>query len=233
MASFSATLWDMAVFVDRCPLKLEIFSRDDAKRPLIDQRLRLRHLAVVRCAQELRADPKSLRLVTDCIRCGNPNHGKPRIVLRDNGRSANVDFNISHCRGYSVLGTTRSRTVGIDAELLLNEEEVCAVETVSSTESEVSMLSQLRGRERSIAATRLWTRKEAVAKAIGAGVAVDFARMQVGPTTERSPWPRTVYVEASPVQVTDGMHGPRLLLSVARGVRALSRAAAGSTRVTN
>jgi 4'-phosphopantetheinyl transferase len=98
------------------------------------------------------------------VRLGIGPRGRPYLAHR--GSQGSVDLNLAHCRGHVVLALSRDRAVGVDVEPL---REPCGVaDRFFSQPERVWVAEQGLGRARAF--TRLWTIKEACAKADGAGM---------------------------------------------------------------
>ncbi|MBB1242389.1 4'-phosphopantetheinyl transferase superfamily protein [Streptomyces durbertensis] len=89
---------------------------------------------------------------------------------------AGLDFNLSHSHGYNAVALTRGRRVGVDVERLDRiEERTLAGIAESFAPGERRWLTGLpKGRAYARAVLRLWTLKEAYAKARGLGLALPF-----------------------------------------------------------
>ena len=98
-------------------------------------------------------------------------NGKPCLV-----QSANVEFNVSHSDGMILIALSRASTVGVDVEYVSDEfseaEELIGIARESFHAGEFTKIARTPpGRERLLAFYRAWTRREAVAKADGRGIA--------------------------------------------------------------
>ncbi len=105
--------------------------------------------------------------------------GKP--VLR---ASEGLSFNLSRSGGWVLLAVTRGREVGVDleraAEWLEREDELAAVVRLVFSAREREAFARLPPSARSAAFLRVWTRKEALVKALGTGLSREPASFEVG-----------------------------------------------------
>ena len=98
-------------------------------------------------------------------------HGKPCLA-----GSANVEFNVSHSDGMILVALSRASAVGVDVEFVSEEfgeaEELMGIARESFHAGEFTVIARTPpGRDRLLAFYRAWTRREAVAKADGRGIA--------------------------------------------------------------
>ncbi|MEU8893799.1 4'-phosphopantetheinyl transferase superfamily protein [Streptomyces sp. NPDC048442] len=105
--------------------------------------------------------------------------GRPFLRPLPAGSPADVpglDFNLSHSRGYNVVASARGRRVGVDVECLDRSAARGFGPIVESfAPEERAYLATLEaGGERDRATLRLWTLKEAYAKARGLGLGLPF-----------------------------------------------------------
>jgi phosphopantetheine--protein transferase-like protein len=107
----------------------------------------------------LGVDPGAVRFVA------GP-HGKPAAV----GAGTSIDWNLSHSDELAVIVVARGAQVGVDVERLRPLARVDALARLVCSAAEVAALGALPASERSDAFLRLWSRKEALAKATGAGL---------------------------------------------------------------
>ena len=103
-------------------------------------------------------------------------HGKPSL----RGRAGRLDFNLSHGGDLCAVAVAHGRSVGVDIEPW---REISGAAELSRTvfspaEQAAWSLRPTVGQQRDF--LRLWTRKEAVLKAVGLGLAVDPCRVHVG-----------------------------------------------------
>jgi 4'-phosphopantetheinyl transferase len=88
-----------------------------------------------------------------------------------------LHFNLSHAAGAAAVAVSRRYAVGIDIEPITETEIIPDV----LTSQEITRLEALKGPERWSEFMRIWTLKEACAKAMGLGLAYDFRHMEVAP----------------------------------------------------
>src|SRR5690606_2441755 len=118
---------------------------------------------------ELGVDPREVRLER------GP-HGKPRLAV-DHG--SNLRFNLSHSHGHALLAVAPGMEVGVDLEAIRPRPHWRAIARRFFNAEEVTRLEPLDadiGYERFVA---IHAQKEAVAKALGFGLARTFRRFSV------------------------------------------------------
>ncbi|MFD7291907.1 4'-phosphopantetheinyl transferase family protein [Streptomyces sp. NPDC059897] len=119
-------------------------------------------------------EPGAVRLGRDgCPRCGGP-HGRPAV--RDAVGAPH--FSLSHSGGWAMVAVARE-PVGVDVQTVPSREtmELCGHRLHPQEWAE---LSELPPEERSLAFTRLWSRKEAYLKGLGFGLARRLDADQLG-----------------------------------------------------
>ena len=117
--------------------------------------------------------------------------GRPELAWP--GGAPPVRFNLTHTSGLFAVSLTRSEACGVDAERLCNVLDDALLDLVL-TPSERARIGDLARNAAIAEFYKLWTRKEAVLKALGVGLKVD---------------PRCVSVnEDGPVYVNDPAVGP-------------------------
>ena len=111
-----------------------------------------------------------------CRQCGGTDHGKPRL------RRGNIEFSLSHSGERVVLAVARDAALGVDVERLNARRDIAAVipEVLSAAEQH-ALAAVPAAEERALALLRYWTRKEALLKATGDGLAVAPATITVTP----------------------------------------------------
>lgn len=117
---------------------------------------------------------RSLSFGAVCRTCGGP-HGKP--VLRS--PAVPVRFSVSHSGGWCVVAFALGVEVGVDVEQIRLRGDMLPVRALAPGEREV--LAGCAPAEREAAFIRYWTRKEALLKATGDGLASDPAAIAVSP----------------------------------------------------
>ncbi len=105
-------------------------------------------------------------------------HGKPTLI-----GGAQPAFNLSHSGSLGVLAVTGRVAVGVDVELLGRHISPALCERAFS-ESERRLLSSEPDSRRPESLLRLWTAKEACAKALGVGLGIDMADVVIGGTPQ-------------------------------------------------
>ncbi len=101
-------------------------------------------------------------------------HGRPELV-GDYGLS----FNLSHTTDLAVLAIGRGRTIGVDIEALRRRVPSVGLIERALDPKESARVMRVNRRERTEAFLRYWTIKEAYAKALGVGLALDFREVGV------------------------------------------------------
>jgi len=99
-------------------------------------------------------------------------HGKPALDGSDVGRTSALHFNLSHAGGFAALAVCRTHPVGIDIEQPRLVSRNLPQRFFSPDEAiELDRLAD--GPAWEDAFFRIWTRKEAVLKALGTGLSLD------------------------------------------------------------
>lgn len=140
------------------------------KRPDEHRRSLEAHCAVRRIlALQLGVDPGDLEF--DATDAGKPFLAKPAQALQ---------FNLSHSGRYSLIAVAEDRSVGVDIEMSRPMSDLLGVAMGIATAREIDLLRQLPAGEMHSSFFDLWTRKEALLKAIGRGFLVDPRQVTVG-----------------------------------------------------
>ncbi len=110
-------------------------------------------------------------------------HKSPRIVKNANGKpslgpASALTFNISRSSGLVLAGVRLTAPVGVDCELARMFDDMDGVADLSFTQAERAWIEH--GVESPVARFfKLWTRKEAVVKAIGLGLQIPLNSFEV------------------------------------------------------
>ncbi|WAZ25625.1 4'-phosphopantetheinyl transferase superfamily protein [Streptomyces cinnabarinus] len=110
-------------------------------------------------------------------------HGRP--VLR---APAGLDVSISHTADVLVVGVARGRRIGVDVEARDRPLLAPGLAEKFCHPEELAELRELPPAERNALLVRLWTLKEAYTKALGVGLAHDFARLRPRPVIGGGWW---------------------------------------------
>jgi 4'-phosphopantetheinyl transferase len=114
-------------------------------------------------------DPAAVELTNVCPKCGDGDHGQPRIV----GPSG-LFVSLSHAGSWAAVAITRAGPVGIDVEAIDALTPLAAgdaSETLSAAERQ--WWQRLPAAQKAPALAVVWTRKEALLKAAGAGFQIE------------------------------------------------------------
>src|SRR5262249_30459782 len=105
------------------------------------------------------------------------NHGKPSLTAKF--ADAGIHFNLAHSDDLALFAFTRAGEVGVDVEWIrpLKDMEELVARFFSARESE--LFRELAASERPAAFFNLWTRKEAMLKATGEGIAGSLSAIEV------------------------------------------------------
>jgi len=130
-----------------------------------------------RCRAALREILGQLLVVrAESIRFRASGHGKPELdweamgAVDLGGRSA-LQFNVSHSAGLGLIAVGMGRALGVDVEELRPISEAERIVASYFTPGEVAAFSALCEEAKALAFLRGWTRKEAILKGLGIGLA--------------------------------------------------------------
>lgn len=146
------------------------FHFEQDRRRFISGRAHLRRLL----GEILDSSPESIRF-------GIGEHGKPYLP------SGGIAFSFSRSGGHRLTAVAADGEVGIDLERVDPIPELAEVVRQNFSESERAAVCSCNGAERLAAFYEVWTRKEAVVKALGMGLTAplqDFS-VSVGPNPVR------------------------------------------------
>ncbi len=158
---------------------VELLARDERerrermRRPVDRDRFTIAYaLARTVLAAHLGTGTAEIHFERTCLHCGGP-HGKPRIDGSD------VRFSLSHSGDRVALAVTRDVEVGVDVEVLKPDLDVDLLAGNVLSAEEAAELAAVAPELRVTAFLTYWTRKEAVLKATGEGLAVPLKLLTV------------------------------------------------------
>jgi 4'-phosphopantetheinyl transferase len=102
--------------------------------------------------------------------------GKPTLEA-----ATGIHFNISHTVDIALIAVSRGLRVGIDIERVRKVQEMKGILNDFFSEQEQRQVASCSAEERTQTFFRLWTRREATAKAIGLGIFDSFTRFSLPP----------------------------------------------------
>jgi len=108
--------------------------------------------------------PEEVRFDRHCRRCGHPTHGRPELAGGDG-----PSFSLARADGVALVAVSDSLTVGADVEAI--DRPWPEIGRVAFTPEERAWLAASGAEHRARLSADLWTRKEAVVKALGVGLA--------------------------------------------------------------
>jgi 4'-phosphopantetheinyl transferase len=118
----------------------------------------------------LGTDPAALVFQTEAA-------GKPKLAPARHGRS--LQFNLSHSRDLALVAVTAGCDIGVDLEWVTDTVEVEQVASVVFSPAEIAVLGRLTLPQKREAFFTGWTRKEAIVKALGAGLGYPVQELTV------------------------------------------------------
>ncbi len=113
-----------------------------------------------------------------------PTHQRPTLATRASAIHGELDFNLSHSDALALIAVTRRAPLGVDVELLRPMKDALALAQRHFVGDEIGWVDVADAAARDRAFFTCWTRKEAVLKSTGAGLAVAPATVRVGATPE-------------------------------------------------
>jgi phosphopantetheinyl transferase len=145
----------------------------DARLAMADTRRRfeLRRAGLLRVlAGYLGVRPDEVVVDRTCARCGDPEHGKPRVP------GGSLEFSTAATREIAVVAVTSGGRLGVDVE------PAGAVEGALEGGLPDSLFTDGERRavaEGALTLETLWLRKEALSKAIGIGLVAEVAALDI------------------------------------------------------
>lgn len=109
--------------------------------------------------------------------------GKPSLQAP----AANLHFNLSHSGEQGLIAISRDFSVGVDIEQHRAPYDASGIARMIFSQQDLEAWLRLPEEAKSTAFYRAWTRKEAVAKAMGCGLALDFSSLGVSFLPNQSP----------------------------------------------
>jgi 4'-phosphopantetheinyl transferase len=137
--------------------RAERFRFEPHRRRFIVARGRLRQLLAAR----LGVQPEAVELAYG-------RNGKPRLLNRD------LHFSVSHCDDVALFAFSKASEVGVDVEAIRPIREADAIAAQFFSPHEQADYAALAARDKPFAFLRCWTRKEALAKALGDGFSMSM-----------------------------------------------------------
>ncbi len=164
---------DVAVLSDAERARSERFVRPGDRARFVAAHAAQRRLL----AHYLDTDPAAIRFGrSPCCKCGSLEHGRPSVEWP----SAGLSHNLSRSGDQWLLAVTARGPVGVDIEGH-RDIEIARMAEACLTESECAYLADQPDELREQVFFRCWTRKEAVLKACGVGLAARLTSLEVCP----------------------------------------------------
>ncbi|MCJ2013720.1 4'-phosphopantetheinyl transferase family protein [Methylobacterium sp. J-076] len=110
------------------------------------------------------------------LRFGRDADGRPFLA---EPAGTGLDINLSHSGGVALVGLVRSARIGVDVEVRRPLPDALRIARGHFAQDEACALEALPPEAREAAFFALWTRKEAVVKALGAGLSLPLAAFSV------------------------------------------------------
>jgi len=167
--------WDLDAVPQLDTARRALLSVNERARAERLRSLRLRRRFEARCMVVRRVLGPLVGVSPEALAFETTANGKPRLVLPGRaaagGRVAALDFNLSHSENVLVLAVALERQVGVDIEVVQPGVDVLAVAEAQFTAAELAWLRALPPEQQRPAFYRLWTRREAISKVSGQGIA--------------------------------------------------------------
>ena len=106
-------------------------------------------------------------------------HGKPFAMV--DGRRADAGFNVSHSGRHGLIALAPHDRLGVDVEERVADRDLEGIGSLVYGPAERRLLAAATGREQVHLFYRLWSMKEALIKAIGAGFSLNPSSFEVPP----------------------------------------------------
>ncbi|MEI7767441.1 MAG: 4'-phosphopantetheinyl transferase superfamily protein [Phycisphaerae bacterium] len=132
---------------------------------------------------------EALGISVEAVRLETDGHGR-RILTQVPAGVTAPQFAVAHTEGWNAIALLRRGQVGIDLEMMRPLADLSALARDYLTSAERVRLDSLAPNEQGAEFYRLWTTKEALAKALGLGLSVPFGEMEIAPLTTPTDWVR-------------------------------------------
>ncbi|MWV21667.1 4'-phosphopantetheinyl transferase superfamily protein [Methylobacterium sp. 2A] len=176
MSAVDVWLVDLAVSADQLDLCAQVLDRSERERGNRFLRLEDRarfvasHAALRLILAEARAcSPSEIRLTANAA-------GKPNLAAPAGSAQA---FNLSHSGTRALIGLGDSADIGVDIELIRPIPDAVRIARTHFAPDEAASLAKLPPHAVEPTFFGLWTRKEAVVKALGTGLSLPLNRFSV------------------------------------------------------
>jgi 4'-phosphopantetheinyl transferase len=155
--------------------------RHDAYRQTVDRARFLTGRVVAKAAagSALGIDPATVALDSTCPDCGRP-HGKPSVVAPPGFTGTLPELSISHSGNLVGVAMTAGVPVGIDVEQE-RDVEIDGLIRMTLSAAEQTEFALIPPADRDAAFFTYWSRKEAILKATGRGLAIGMTKLTVTP----------------------------------------------------
>lgn len=155
--------------------------RHDAYRQTVDRARFLTGRIVAKAAagSALGIDPATVALDSTCPDCGRP-HGKPRVIPPSNFSGVVPELSISHSGNLVGVAMTPGQPVGLDVEQE-RDVEIDGLVRMTLSAAEQTEFAAVPATDRDAAFFTYWSRKEAILKATGRGLAIGMTKLTVTP----------------------------------------------------
>jgi len=111
-------------------------------------------------------------------------HGKPALAETSTG----LRFNLAHSGDAALFAVRWERDIGVDLEPARTDLDLGELAAIVLTPGERALLAAAPPDRRHELFAALWTRKEALAKATGLGLALPFDRVAAAPLGDLADW---------------------------------------------
>ncbi len=105
--------------------------------------------------------------------------GKPYL------QNQRIHFNITHSGCWLIIALTTTQPIGVDYEQLHNKQSPLNIAKRFFTSTEVTALDQYPHEQKKIIFNQMWSAKEAILKATGAGIAHMLDQVSISPQTQQ------------------------------------------------
>lgn len=140
-------------------------------------------------------------------------HGKPTLE-----NVKHCHFNLSHSAGLALIGISQEAEIGVDIEVLDQQNNINAMADMVLTQSEQLALQCLPVTEQQRAFLTCWTRKEACLKALGTGLTVSPKSFEVGIHDTPLVLPAQASLAAQNLRIVSYIHEPGFVAALAQVV---------------